>query len=170
MGWGGLARIGVEKASHHLSQNEIAGDNPCSQHLSKRYCSISPLISYEVAYIQMRLGSIRDAYPDLFARDGISPGICFDLRGTGRTGNCESMGRIPYRCRLLSRVWGALVQSDVFCECLGPWSGRATSEVSTWVLLVTRCGRGPLVWNNAADVSLALRPTPSALRDGIRCG
>jgi hypothetical protein len=27
--------IGVEKsASHHVSQNEIDGDNPCSQHLS----------------------------------------------------------------------------------------------------------------------------------------
>jgi len=31
----GLSRIGVVKsASHQLSQNEIGGDNPCSQHLS----------------------------------------------------------------------------------------------------------------------------------------
>jgi hypothetical protein len=116
-----------------------------------------------VAYIQVRLGSIRDAYPDVSARESLSPRNCFDVRGPGRTGNCESIGRIPYRCRLLFRVWGALVQSDVFCWCLGPWSGRATSEVSTWVLLVTRCGRGPLAWSNAVDVSLALRPTPSAL-------
>jgi hypothetical protein len=29
--------IDVEKSSsHHLSQNEIAGDNPCSQHLIDR--------------------------------------------------------------------------------------------------------------------------------------
>jgi hypothetical protein len=35
MGWEGLARIDVEKSfSHQLSQNEIASDNPCYQHLS----------------------------------------------------------------------------------------------------------------------------------------
>jgi hypothetical protein len=36
--WDGqLARIGVEKsASHHLSQTEIASDNPSYQHLSHR--------------------------------------------------------------------------------------------------------------------------------------
>jgi hypothetical protein len=34
--WDGqLARIDVEKSAyHHVSQNEIAGDNPCSRHLS----------------------------------------------------------------------------------------------------------------------------------------
>src|SRR5580693_4576963 len=36
---GQLARIGVDKsASHHLSQNEIAGDNPCSRQLSGLEC------------------------------------------------------------------------------------------------------------------------------------
>ena len=36
MGWDGLPRIDVEKSSyHHLSQNEIGSDNPCSRHLAK---------------------------------------------------------------------------------------------------------------------------------------
>jgi hypothetical protein len=35
MGWDDLPRIDVDKSSsHHLSQTEIASDNPCSQHLS----------------------------------------------------------------------------------------------------------------------------------------
>jgi len=35
MVYGNRNRLDVEKSSyHHLSQSEIAGDNPCSQHLS----------------------------------------------------------------------------------------------------------------------------------------
>ena len=42
-------RIDVEKSSsHHLSQNEIASDNPCSRHLSLiDQVSRAQLISYD---------------------------------------------------------------------------------------------------------------------------
>ena len=37
-----LGLIDVDKsASHHLSQTEIDGDNPCSQHLSESHCPVT---------------------------------------------------------------------------------------------------------------------------------
>jgi hypothetical protein len=38
-----------------------------------------------------------------------------------------------------------------------------TSERSSWVFVATNCGRGPLACSSTVDVSLALRPPPSAL-------
>src|SRR5215469_7177193 len=51
MGWEGLARIDVEKsASHHLSHNEIAGDNPCYRHLS----AVASITALATAVLVMR--------------------------------------------------------------------------------------------------------------------
>ena len=53
MGWEGLARIDVEKsASHHLSQTEIDGDNPCSRHLSEKPCFTVTPVSGDNACLQ----------------------------------------------------------------------------------------------------------------------
>jgi hypothetical protein len=52
-----ISRIDVEKSSsHHLSQFEIGGDNPCSRHLSGIVPVDGPTLEWKLSFLIARTG------------------------------------------------------------------------------------------------------------------